>query len=242
MKNPIANNRSSALILGAIAFALTFIGAALRVINLYLNFDISIGYYSSSALVDIMNIFFVLSVFALGALSFVMVKKLALETSEPEKDPTGKVIVCFLPIAALAYILAKSYFDVYFAMNSPNKILLHMACLAGMFFFVTLARAALGALKGRSYLFYLTTTVFLSGVYAIPSAIFCMISKIYRDYTYFYFDLFILAVFVFAAVKLIALMTATKPEVEDAPTEANFEPETETETETETEPEATTEE
>ena len=237
MKNPIANNRSSALTLGAIAFALTFIGAALRVINLYFNFDMSAGYYSSSILVDVMNIFLVLSVLALGVLSFLMVKKLSLEAIDPEKDPTGNVIACILPIAALAYILAKSYFDVYFAMNSPNKILLHMACLAAMFFFVALARLALGTLKGKSYLFYLTTTVFLCGVYAIPTAIFCVISKIYRDYTYLYFDIFMLAVFVFAVVKLIALMTATKPE-----TNAEIEAEADTEAELEATPENTTEE
>ena len=72
MKNPIASNRSSALILGALTFALTLIGTALRAINLYLNFDMRVGYYSPAVLVDIMNIFFVLSIIVFGALSFVM--------------------------------------------------------------------------------------------------------------------------------------------------------------------------
>ena len=214
MKNPVVNNRSFAAIFSAITLALTLIGAVLRLINIYCNFEISAGYYYSSAILpDIMHIFFVLSVLALGVLSFVMAKRISLELIESESDPTAKVIPCFVAVAALVYIVAKTYFDVYFPMNSPNKILLHMVCLTAMFFFVTLARLLIGTLKTKSYLFYLSATVFLSGVYAIPSVFFCVISQIYRDYTYFYFDIIVLAVFIFATIKLIALITAKKPQI-----------------------------
>ena len=211
MKNPIANNRPLALVFALITLVLTIVGVALRIINLYTNFEIDAGYYVASPLVDVMHVFFALSVLALLLLSVVMVKKLALETLECEKDPTARVILCLVGIAALVYIVAKSYFDVYFAMNSSNKILLHMASLATMFLFVALARLSLGTLKARSYLFVLAATVFLSGVYAVPSVFFCLISKIYREYTYLYFDIAIFAVFVFATVKLITLITAKKP-------------------------------
>ena len=241
MKNPIANNRSAAMLLGALTFALTLIGVVLRALTLYLKFDMSVGYYTPSLLVSVMNIFLVLSVVAFGVLSFVMIKKLELEAVESEKDPTVKVIALFAAIGVLAYIIAKSYFDIYFAMNSPNKILLHMAALAAMFLFVTLARLAIGTLKGRSYLFFLTATVFLSGTYAIPSVFFSLISKIYREYTYFNFDIIILAVFVFATLKLIALMTATKPEVLTAADESVTDTETVT-TEEDTVSENTNEE
>ena len=220
MKNPIASNRASALLLGALTFALTLTGVVLRAVALYLKFDMNVGYYAPSLLVSIMNVFFIVAAVALLALSFVMIKKLALQALESEKDPTAKVIACFLAIGVLAYIIAKSYFDIYFAMNSPNKILLHMAALSAMFLFVTLARLSVGTLKARSYLFFLTATVFLSGTYAIPSVFFSLISKIYREYTYFNFDLIILAVFVFAVLKLIALMTATMPEALSTPEEA----------------------
>ena len=218
MKNPIANNRSSAIIFGVAAFALTIIGVVLRIINLFSNFEIEAGYYYSSApLVDVMHIFFAASVLVIGILSFITVKKMSLEAIDSEKDPTLKTVLCFLGIAALIYIVAKSYFDVYMAMNSSNKILLHMACLASMFFFITLARLNIGALKSKSYLFFLASTAFLSGVYAIPSAFFCIISRIYRKYTYFYFDIAILAIFVFATIKLVMLMSANKPQAEAVP-------------------------
>lgn len=214
MKNPIASCRKSAAIFGAIALALTLIGDVLRIINLYVNFEMSTGYYYSSAiLVDIMHIFFVLAVIGIGVLSFVLAKKISLTAIEDEKDPTTRVVLCFLAVAALVYIVAKSYFDVYFALNSPNKILLHMACIAAMFYFVTLARLNLGVLKEKSYLFFLAATVFLSGVYAIPSIFFCVISPIYREYTYFYFDIAVLAVFAFTAAKLISLIFAKKPQI-----------------------------
>ena len=212
MKNPISGNRPCAVVFAAITLALTLIGAVLRIINLYTNFEIDVGYYSYSPLVDVMHVFFLASVVALGILTLVMLKRIALERIDSEKDPTVGVVLCFLAVAALVYIVAKSYFDVYFAMNSSNKILLHMAAIAAMFFFVTLARLCLGALKPRSYLFFLAATVFMSGVYAIPSVFFCIISRIYREYTYFAFDIAILAAFVFAAVKLIALITAKKPQ------------------------------
>ena len=213
MKNPIANNRKFAALLGAITLALMLIGIALRIINLYCNFEMETGYYYSSALLpDIMHVFFALSVLTLGILSFVMVKKISLEAIELKKDPTANVVLCFLAIAALIYIVAKSYFDILFALNSPNKILLHMACLAAMFFFLTLARLNLDVLKEKSYLFFISSTVFLCGVYAIPSMFFCVISPIYKEYTYFYFDIAIFAVFVFAAIKLIALVLTKKPQ------------------------------
>ena len=220
MKNPIATSRKSAALFGAAALALTLIGTILRIINLYFNFEIEVGYYYSSAiLVDIMHVFFLLSVIGIGILALVMVKKISLQAVDGEKDPTAKVLLCFLGIAALVYIVAKSYFDVYFALNSPNKILLHMACLAAMFLFLTIARLHIGALKEKSYLFFLASTVFLSGVYAIPSIYFCIISKIYREYTYLYFDIFIFAVFIFAMAKLITLTLAKKPVITIDPTE-----------------------
>ena len=213
MKNPIANNRKFAAILGAATLALLLIGVALRIINLYFNFEMETGYYYSSALLaDIMHVFFALSVLSLGILSFVMVKKISLEAIECKKDPTANVVLCFFVIAALIYIVAKSYFDIHFALNSPNKILLHMACLAAMFFFLTLARLNLDVLKEKSYLFFISATVFLCGVYAIPSMFFCVISPIYKEYTYFYFDLAILAIFIFAAIKLASLILTKKPQ------------------------------
>lgn len=218
MKKPIANYRKPVAIFMAITIALTLIGVILRVVNLYTNFEMSTGYYYSSAiLVDIMHVFFALSVIAIGVLSFVLAKKMSLETIDSEKDPTPKVILCFLIIAALVYIVAKSYFDVYFAFNSPNKILLHMACLAAMFLFLALARIELGILKEKSYLVFLAATAFLGGVYAIPSMFFCIISPIYREYTYFYFDIVILAVFAFAVTKLVLLITAKKTQINVEP-------------------------
>lgn len=217
MKNPIASSRKSAGVFGALVLALTVIGAVLRIINLYTSFEINTGYYYSSALlVDVMHAFFVLAVIGFGILAFVMVKKISLVAIDRQNDPTASVLLCFLAVAVLVYILAKSYFDVYFAMNSPNKILLHMACLAAMLLFVALARVNLGVLKERSYLFFLATATFLSGVYAIPSVFFCAISKLYREYTYFLFDILIFAVFVFAAAKLVLLITVKMPEAEAA--------------------------
>ena len=219
MKNPIAGSRKTAALFGVIALALTLIGAALRIINIYSNFEISVGYYSPALLVDVMHVFFALSVLAIGGVAFALAKKTALETVEDEKDPTLKVVLCFLAIAALVYVLAKTYFDVYVAMNSPNKILLHMACLAAMFFFAALARVYLGSLRDRSYLFFTATAAFLCGVYSIPSIFFCIISKIYREYTYLIFYIIILAVFAFATYKLISLMIAKKPTVVEYPAE-----------------------
>ena len=213
MKSPIANNRLSAFAFGGITLILTIIGVILRICNLSLYFDADIGYYSASALlVDIMHIFFACCVLLLGVLSVLIAKKIALENIDDKKDPTAKVILCFLVIGALIYILAKTYFDVYVPMNSSGKILIHMACISAMFFFITQARIYLGLLKPSFYLFSLSATIFLSGTYAIPS-IYALTAKIYKGYTYLFFDIAILAVFVFALSKLVIMLTATKPEI-----------------------------
>lgn len=117
-------------------------------------------------------------------------------------------------------ILAISYFDITIQMNSPQKLLLHVACLASMFFFITEARCIFEDMRKKLYIFWLCTGIFFSGVYSVPSLIYFAINGI-SDYTFITFIITFFAVFVYLVTRAVTLMISSlKADTADCDTEA----------------------
>lgn len=72
-------------------------------------------------------------------------------------------------IVRLLWVLAESYFDVTVPMNSPNKLILELACLSGMLFLVEELRTLISKARPALYPFSLGVTVLLTGTASIPS-------------------------------------------------------------------------
>ena len=72
-----------------------------------------------------------------------------------KKQPDYSAIFALFPVALCAMILAVTYFDVKVEMNSPNKMLIHFACIASMLAFVSEARLLADNKKERHISFSL---------------------------------------------------------------------------------------
>lgn len=124
-------------------------------------------------------------------------------------------------IAALVYILAVSYFDVFVQMNAPNKMLTHLACLASMMFFVYEARAVTGEKKAKLYVFSLSCALFFTGIASFPAIIAYLsgsLGKYFINVNYVAFDIFFAVLFVYYAVRFVTLMI-TADRVKECDTE-----------------------
>lgn len=115
-------------------------------------------------------------------------------------------------IVDLTFILATSYFKITIQMNSPMKILLHITCLALMFFFISEARSFFEDIKKKRYLFWLCTAILFSGTYSISSMIYFVTSDIF-DYNFASYVIIFFAMFVYLVIRAITVIIATKKSV-----------------------------
>ncbi len=126
----------------------------------------------------------------------------------------------------LVYTLGASYFDAFLQMNSPNKIFLHLACIATMCFFLSEARALLGKTRKKLYLFFLCASTLIGGSTSIPTII-AYHSGALLNYDYILSDYAILALWIYIAVRLVLCFLPRKIEIieESEPQGANIEKE-----------------
>ena len=119
-------------------------------------------------------------------------------------------------IISLASFIALSYFDTFTQMNSPLKVHLHLAMLASMLFITAEARAIIGMIKKRFYLFSLSMAVFFTGVASVPNATAILAGKLEYNITPFYyiFDLVTFFLFVYFLCRLVRLNSFVSNESE----------------------------
>lgn len=82
-----------------------------------------------------------------------------------------KVILGALTVFRLVLMVSTSYFNQFVQMNSPDKIVFHLACVSAMLFIVSELRILTGTEKPSLYLFSSATASLMCGVCAIPSII-----------------------------------------------------------------------
>lgn len=102
-------------------------------------------------------------ILALGAgLSF------AITISKTAIPPLFRLLCALCVILRLLMILANSYFDITVQMNAPDKLMLHLACLAGMMMAISDVRASVVKLRPALFTFSFACGALLLGTYAIP--------------------------------------------------------------------------
>ncbi len=97
---------------------------------------------------------------------------------------TARVLLGYGTIFYVALTLAKSYFDFYTTMNSPNKLLLQITFMLIMLFLLCEARAFLGISMPRGHFAAALLTSFFAFVCSVP-AIASYIMGIFTNKEYF---------------------------------------------------------
>ena len=82
---------------------------------------------------------------------------------------TARVLLGYGTIFYIALTLAKSYFDFYTTMNSPNKLLLQITFMFIMLFLLCESRAFLGISMPRAHFAEVLLTAFFSFVCSVPT-------------------------------------------------------------------------
>ncbi len=170
----------------------------------------------SGAVSVIFAVFFVLSLItaepSTTGLAFELIFKISLLMSVvyfamnafgAESNKTLQTIFGFGVVIWAICVLATTYFDIFVPLNSPDKIILHLALLSLMVFFVSEFRCFLAEIKKTLYVFSLCFAVYFSGVASVPSLI-KWIALGMSDYNYLYYDIVIFGLFVYVTVRLIS--------------------------------------
>lgn len=112
------------------------------------------------------------------------------------------------------YVLAVSYFDITVTLNSSIKIMLHLALVSAMFFFVCEFRCFVSEMRQKAYFFSLCLALFFNGVMAVPALIF-NIAEYGAAYEYLLYDLVYLSFFLYFASRMICLIQEKKGKAVD---------------------------
>ena len=208
----------------AILIGSTAIGVILRTLCLFLHFDVNTEYFESSAILPkIMHVFFFAIVLSFIPLAFMAAKNIYVKPADENRDPTGTMIFSILSIAALTFVVAKSYFNVFVPLNAPTKIILHMSAISCMLLLTAIARMALGTMKKRFYLFTFSASFFLTAVSSIPALVAQIFTEVHRVYVYFYFDVLMLIAFTLCEMNLISLLKQKEEDKSMSPEETSEE-------------------
>ncbi len=113
--------------------------------------------------------------------------------------------------------LGITYFDVYVQLNSPDKTILHLALVACMAFFVSEFRCFVDGVKSKSYLFFASCAILLSGTSSVPSLVAYMFGRSVGE-KYIFYNVVLFALFAYCAARLVSFVFARKSE-EDLVTE-----------------------
>lgn len=126
-----------------------------------------------------------------------------------------QVLLGFGLIVWAICILAITYFDVYVQLNSPDKIMLHLALISAMAFLVSEFRAYVIAINHRLYLFCASFAVFFLATCTIPSLVKWIIDGM-SEYKYLYYDVVLLILLGYVTVRLLTFaFCIDKREVEN---------------------------
>ncbi len=110
------------------------------------------------------------------------------------------------------YVLGVTYFDIYVQLNSPNKVILHLAIISAMVFFVNEFYCFVGNMRKGFYLFSLCSAVLFSSSASIPSLVYGLLTQ-GTDYKYFVYDIVFVALYVYFIIRLLSFASAKVPAI-----------------------------
>jgi hypothetical protein len=100
------------------------------------------------------------------------------------------------------YVLATTYFDIYVQLNSPDKVMLHLALISVMVFVVSELRCFVIEIKKGFYLFSTCAATLFCALTSIPSFLFG--ASIGEMNKYYIYDIVIFAVGIYSLGRLIS--------------------------------------
>lgn len=112
-------------------------------------------------------------------------------------------ILSFAPTVLCVLILARTYFDMTVPMNSPNKTLIHITCVACMLGFLAQTRAFADRKRKKTYFLFLFSALFFTGASSVPSIILYCSNNF--DNSYIKFDAILLALFIYLVANTVSL-------------------------------------
>ncbi|MBO5882961.1 MAG: hypothetical protein J6Q78_00970 [Clostridia bacterium] len=127
----------------------------------------------------------------------------------------------FLTIVWFIVSLATSYFDPYVQMNSPDKLIFHMACLSGMLFILGEIRCYFSTPRKTLYMFSLSLASLFLFTTSVPSILVTLFGDGLRGYVLLAEDVVCFAVGLFATAKLISIAFFEEEEIKEKTEEEN---------------------
>ncbi len=104
-------------------------------------------------------------------------------------------------------VLGITYFDIYVQLNSPEKIILHLALISAMAFFVSEFKCFVDVIRGKLYLFSACCAVFFLGTCSIPSIVGWLLG-IANGKKYGFYNVVLFALFVYCTTRLLSFAFA----------------------------------
>lgn len=107
----------------------------------------------------------------LPILSIIAAAYFLLHTSPEAIPPLPRFITGLALILWLLFSMSSAYFDVFTQMNTPQKLLFQLSCVAGMLFTVSELRVLVSESRPVLYLAAYSVALFFTGAYSVPSLI-----------------------------------------------------------------------
>ena len=120
----------------------------------------------------------------------------------PNTNKNIRGLLGFGVIIWCIYALAITYFDIYVQLNSPDKILLHLALISIMIFIVSELRCFVLQMKKGFYLFSACAATFFCSLSSIPSFLFGY--SIGEMNKYYIYDIVIFAIGIYSLGRLVS--------------------------------------
>ena len=121
----------------------------------------------------------------------------------------------FFTIVWFIVSLATSYFDSYVQMNSPDKLIFHMACLSGMLLILGEIRRYFSTPRKTLYIFSLSLASLFLLTSSVPSILVNLLGNGLYRYVLLAEDTVCLGVGLFAVAKLVSIAFLEKEEIKE---------------------------
>lgn len=144
---------------------------------------------------------------ALKISSLMSIVYFAMNLFAPHTNRVAQTAIGFGIVVWGVCALAITYFDIYVQLNSPEKIILHLALVSCLLFFVSEFRGFVGELKGKIYLFCAFCAAFFSATSSIPYLVTYILGKASSD-KYLLYNVVLFALFVYSAASLLSFSFA----------------------------------
>ena len=120
----------------------------------------------------------------------------------PDTNKNIRALLGFGVIIWCIYVLGITYFDIYIQLNSPDKVMLHLALISIMVFIVCELRCYVFEIKKGFYIFSVSAATLFCALTSIPSFIYgYFIGEMNQYYIY---NIVIVAVGMYSLMRLIS--------------------------------------